>query len=313
MLRLARELGQLKFWQSGVLDDRVGQVRAVLASRRESFDLISLAPATGHGASVGGVRALEEDFLHTVDAYELFLRHLEPEGVFSVTTWLSTPPRESVRAVLTVAAALRRLGHPPPQRLIVLRSWGTVTVLARQVAFSAGELSRVHALARERGLDLDWPLEERSSELPFNVLDDPSLRQAAAVAARSPEDAARFATGYPFDVAPVDDARPYPHHFLRLESLPVLVRGARGSWLPFAEWGPLAMLATLVQTGLVATLLLVLPVALWGRRAERTAPGGPVSATSERSGSPIWRRRSRPSSSSGCSSVIRSTRWRGCW
>ena len=82
----------------------------------------------------------------------------------------------------------------------------------------------------------------------------------------------RFATGYPFDVAPMDDARPYPHHFLRLESIPVLVRGARGTWLPFAEWGPLAMVATLVQTTLVATLLLVLPVVWWGRRTERTAP-----------------------------------------
>ncbi|HUM10630.1 MAG TPA: hypothetical protein VLT82_06745 [Myxococcaceae bacterium] len=272
VLRLARQLGQLKFWQSGLLDDRVGQARAVLARGRETFDLISLAPATGHGASVGGVRALEEDFLHTVDAYELLLRNLEPEGVLSVTTWLSTPPRESVRAVLTVAAALGRLGHPPPLRMIVLRSWGTVTVLARKVAFSAGELSRVRALAQERGLDLDWPLEEHSSALPFNVLDDPSLRQAAAVAARSPEDMARFATGYPFDVAPMDDARPYPHHFLRLESIPVLVRGARGSWLPFAEWGPLAMVATLVQTTLVAVLLLVVPVAVWGRRTERNAP-----------------------------------------
>ena len=272
LLRLARELGRLKFWHERPLDDRIGQARAVLARGRERFDLISLAPTTGHGASVGGVRALEEDFLHTADAYELFLHHLDPQGVLSVTTWLSTPPRESVRTVLTVAEALRRLGHAPALRLVVLRSWGTVTVLARPVAFGAGELARLRALARERGLDLDWPLEEHSSELPFNALEDTSLRQAAAVASRSPEDAVRFATGYPFDVAPVDDARPYPHHFLRLGSIPALVRGARGSWLPFAEWGPIAMLATLVQTALVAMLLLVVPVAVWGRRTERTAP-----------------------------------------
>ena len=272
LLRLSRELGRLKFWQEGPLEDRVGEARTALARGRETFDLISLAPATGHGASVGGVRALEEDFLHTVDAYELFLRHLEPEGVLSITTWLSTPPRESVRTVLTVGEALRRLGHPPALRLIVLRSWGTVTVLARPVAFSAGELAQVRAQARERGLDLDWPPEERPSGVPFNVLEDASLREAAAVATRTPEDAARFAAGYPFDVAPVDDARPYPHHFLRLRSIPALVRGARGSWLPFAEWGPIAMLATLAQTALVATLLLVVPVAVWGRRTGRTAP-----------------------------------------
>ncbi|MGZ6080604.1 MAG: hypothetical protein ACXWK4_07310, partial [Myxococcaceae bacterium] len=259
------------FWQEQPREDRVGQARAVLAGERTTFDLISLVPGTGHGASVGGVRALEEDFLHTVDAYALFLSRLGPEGVLSVTTWLSTPPRASVRTVLTVAAALRRLGHPPSLRLVVLRSWGTVTVLARPAAFSAGEMGRVHALARERGLDLEWPVDASASEPPFNVLDDVSIRQAAAAATRSPEEMARFAAGYPFDVAPVDDARPYPHHFVRLESLPALVRGAGGAWLPFAEWGPIAVLATLVLTVGVAAVLLVLPVALWGRRAAGAA------------------------------------------
>ncbi len=271
LLRLARAFGRLKFWQARLLEDRVGQPRAILARERGTFDLISLAPAIGHGASVGGVRALEEDFLHTVDAYELFLRHLDPEGILSVTTWLSTPPRESVRTVLTAGAALQRLGHSPSRSLLVLRSWGTVTVLARPVAFSAGELKRVHALAIARGLDLDWPL-DGSASAPFNVIDDASLQEAAAVATRAPEEVARFAASYPFDVAPVDDARPYPHHFLRLRSLPALVRGAGGSWLPFAEWGPIAVLATLVQTVLVAALLLLLPVALRGRRARWIAP-----------------------------------------
>ncbi len=272
LLQLARQLGRLKFWQEGPVDDRTGEARALLARGRETFDLISLAPATGHGASIGGVRALQEDFLQTVEAYELFLGHLAPEGVLSVTTWLSTPPRESVRTVLTVGEALRRLGHSPALGLLVLRSWGTVTVLARPVAFGAAELARIRALARERGLDVDWPLDEGSAELPINVLEDSSLRQAAAVAGRSPEEARRFAAGYPFDVAPVDDARPYPHHFLRLKSIPALLRGAGGSWLPFAEWGPIAMLATVVQTALVATLLLMLPVAIWGRGTAWTAP-----------------------------------------
>jgi len=272
LLRLARELAPLRFWQAERVEDRTGNARGVLARERSAFDLVALGPSVGHGASVGGVRALQEDFLHTVDGYELFLRRLEPEGVLSVTTWISTPPRESVRTVLTVAAALRRLGHSPALRLIVVRNWGTVTVLVRSVAFSAGELARLRAWARERSLDVDWPPEEGSADVPFNVLDDASLRNAAAAASRSEQDVARFAEGYPFDVAPVDDARPYPHHFLRLTSLPALVRGAGGSWLPFAEWGPIALLATLVQTVAVAALLLLVPVLLRGRRGEWTAP-----------------------------------------
>jgi hypothetical protein len=272
LLRLARQLAPLRFWEAERVEDRTGNARAVLARERSTFDLVALGPSIGHGASVGGVRALQEDFLHTVDGYELFLRRLEPEGVLSVTTWISTPPRESVRTVLTAAAALRRLGHPPALRLVVVRNWGTVTVLARSVAFSAGELARLRAWARERSLDVDWPPEEGSVDVPFNVLDDASLGKAAAAASRSEQDVDRLVEGYPFDVAPVDDARPYPHHFLRLTSLPALLRGAGGSWLPFAEWGPIALLATLVQTVGVAAILLLVPVLLWGRRGEWTAP-----------------------------------------
>ena len=145
-------------------------------------------------------------------------------------------------------------------------------MLARPAAFSAGEMGRVRALARERGLDVEWPVDAGAPDPPFNRLDDVSIRQAAAAATRAPEEAARFAAGYPFEVAPVDDARPYPHHFVRLGSLPALVRRAGGTWLPFAEWGPIAVLATLVQTVGVAVLLLLVPVVVWGRRAGGHAP-----------------------------------------
>ena len=38
LLRLARELGRFKFWQEQLLDDRVGQARAVLARGERAFD-----------------------------------------------------------------------------------------------------------------------------------------------------------------------------------------------------------------------------------------------------------------------------------
>src|SRR5262249_35931184 len=156
-----------------------GHARTVLARSEESFDLISLPPASGHGASVGGVRALDEDFLHTVDAYVLYLRRLSPKGILCVTRWLSVPPRESVRTVLTVAEALRSLGGSPSSGLILARSWGTATVLARPSGFSPEELARLPAQARGRGLDIDWPPEAATSEDPINVLDEPAPRPAA--------------------------------------------------------------------------------------------------------------------------------------
>src|SRR5262249_37782537 len=131
LLELARRYGPLDAADAQRTTDHAGHARTVLARTEESFDLISLAPASGHGASVGGVRALDEDFLHTVDAYVLYLRHLTPNGILCVTRWLSAPPRESARTVLTVAEALRSVGGSPASGLVLARSWGTATVLAR--------------------------------------------------------------------------------------------------------------------------------------------------------------------------------------
>ena len=274
LLRLSRALAPPSADEATRVEDRVGHLRTVLGAMGERFDLIAVEPSGGHGSSVGGVRALDEDFLHTVEAYRLGLERLTPEGVLAVTRWLSVPPRESVRTVLTVAEALRRMGRGP-EGFVVIRSWATVTVLCRPQGFRPEELDRLQMLARERGLDIDWPPAASLGAGSVNRLDDPSLRLAAE-AAVSGEAAARFAASYPFDVAPRDDARPYPHHYLRPRGALNLLRNARGgSWLPFAEWGPIAVAATLVQAVGISAFLLLLPAALWARRG-KAAVGLPV-------------------------------------
>jgi hypothetical protein len=271
LLRFSRRLGPPDTVEAQRIEDRTGDARGELARPGQPFDLITLTPTVGYGASIAGVRALDEDFLHTVDAYELYLRRLAPGGVLSVTNWLSVPPRESVRTILTAAEALRRVTGSASHGLLVARSWGTVTVLARPAGYTAEDFLRLQDFARQRSLDLDWPPEVSGDTEPFHTLDDPALREAAAAGVSSPSEAARFAGASPFDVAPVDDARPYPHHFVRPRSMLAFLRSARGNWLPFAEWGPIAITATLVQAVLVSTLLLLVPAAIWARRPARTA------------------------------------------
>ena len=253
-----------------------GDARSYVARARERFDLVTLGPAGGFGAAAAGVHSLNEDFLHTVEAYEAYLARLSDRGVLAVTRWLTVPPRDIVRVILTAAEALRR-SRPFPAGaapgLAVVRSWGTATVLVKPSGLTSVEIEALRRWATERRFDLDWHpgLRAPAPAAAFNVLDEPTLFLAAAAAAAGPERAARFAASYPFAVAPADDARPYPHHFLRTRSLGAFLRASRGSWLPFAEWGYIALLATLGQSVALAALLMVLPVA--GRsRATRDRP-----------------------------------------
>ena len=248
----------------------VGDARSYVASTRERFDLISIAPAGGFGISAAGIFSLNEDFLHTVDAYEAYLQRLTDRGVLAITRWLTVPPRENVRVVLTVVEALRRVApEHVSDGLVVVRSWGTATVVAKPSGFVVDELDSLSRWAESRQFDIDWRTGLTEPVSTYNHLQEPTLFQAAAVAVESPDSLTRFVAAYPFAVAPANDARPYPHHFLRLLSLRRLLAEDRGSWLPFAEWGPIALVATLVQSAVLAFLLLIVPVLMFGRRNRR--------------------------------------------
>jgi spermidine synthase len=270
-VELNPQLVELAGWLDGAAVEWVsGDARGYVARSRERFDLITLGAGLAFGTSAAGVYALNEDFLHTVEAYTAYLEHLSEDGVLAITRWLTAPPRENVRAILTAGEALRRVAPDAMvDGLIVVHSWATGTVLVKPSGFDAEEIHGLMGWARERQFDLDWYPGIEGASSGFNVMDEPTLYRAAAATVSGPEQASRFASTYPFHVDATDDARPYPHHFLRAASLGGLLRRGRGTWLAFAEWGYVALFATLVQSILLAGLLMIVPAAL---RA------GPVSA-----------------------------------
>jgi len=255
------------------IDWVAADARTLVARTRERFDLITLVPGGALGASAGGVHALNEDFMHTTDAYVAYLRRLTPGGVLAVTRWVTVPPRGSVRALLTAAAALRRVRPAAMENgLVVARSWGTTTVLVKPDGFTTDDLGRLRSWAESRQLDLDWYPGAVAPEARFHIPDEPTIVRAARAAVVHPDSAQRFADRYTFAVAPAGDAQPYPHRFLRAASIRVLLRPGSTSLLPFAEWGYIALVATLVQSALLAALLILLPAVL-RRRAEPVRRG----------------------------------------
>ena len=244
----------------------VGDARTVVARLRERFDLITVASSGGLGGAAGGVHALNEDFVHTTDAYVQYLRRLTSDGVLAITWWLTVPPRGSVRGILTAVDALRRLGTASVANgIVVARSWGTTTVLVKPSGFSTSDMDQLSAWAASRQIDLDWYPGATEPIPRYHIPDDPTLVRAARAAVAHPDSARRFADAYAFAVTPATDARPYPNRFLRAGSVRRLLRSGSTSWLPFAEWGYIALLATLAQSALLAALFILRPVIVRAR------------------------------------------------
>jgi hypothetical protein len=251
----------------------VGDARAVMAGATQRYDLIALGSTGRLGASGGGLHALSEDFGHTVEAYVQYLERLAPAGTLAVSQWLSQPPRAAVRSILTVARALRETRPAALERgLVVAHGWATAMILARPDGFDRAAVAALRHWAASRGLDLDWyPGVEPDSLQPTNVLGNLDLTRAAAAATGTVAEAQAFANSYPFAVEPATDARPYPHHYLKTRAIPRFLRESRGSWLPFAEWGPIAAALAVLQGTVLGGLCLLVPVALKRGRRLRAA------------------------------------------
>lgn len=244
--------------------------RAYVARARERFDRIVLSPAGVFNAAASGILSGGEDFLNTTEAYRSYFDRLAPGGILSVTRWLRNPPRDNVRMILTVAEALRSTGIRDVEgTLVFLRSWATGTVLVKPDGFTPKELDSLRDFARRRYFDVDWPPPVGGVREVHNLIREPVFEDAARAVTSGREATASFARDYPFDiVAPTDD-RPYFGRFLRLRTLPLLLRRGPGDWLPVAEWGTLAVVATLLQSLALAVIVMGVPVLVLTRPTER--------------------------------------------
>lgn len=233
------------------------------------WDLIQVALLDSFSASAAGVHALSETHLYTVEALEAFLERLAPGGVLAITRWLEVPPRASLKLFATAVEALERRGVARPgERLVLIRSWKTATLLVKESPFSADEIAAARAFAEERWFDLAWtPGLDRAQVNRFNVWDEPHLYDGAVEILAGGVRRERFFERYKFFVEPATDDRPYFFRFFKWRVLPELLslRGRGGTHL--LEWGYPVLVATLLQALLFGLLLIVAPVA-WVLRGE---------------------------------------------
>jgi len=235
------------------------EARGYLAGSDERFELIQLPLIDALGASGAGVYAGHESYLYTVEALEMMLARLSPDGMICVTRWIRTPPRDGLRVFATAAEALRRRGCSPASRLAMIRSWATVTVLISPVPLEEERAEAIRAFCEQRGFDLCWlPGLTAEQANRFHRLDRPYCYEGARALLGPQREA--YLSDYIFDVRPRTDDRPYFHHFLRLRALPEISRQLGRLGRAHLELGYVLLLAALAQCVPVGAALIVLPL-----------------------------------------------------
>jgi hypothetical protein len=177
------------------------------------------------------------------------LARLTAGGWLALSIDVGTPPRELLKLVATVRAAV---GETATRRLALVRSFRTATLLVKAGPLSAADAAALAAFCAPRGFDLDHP-----PGLAAGINPRPDLAAALGALLGAEAEAADFRRRYRFELEPATDDRPYFFHFFRADSAAELFarRGAGG--MALLDWGYFTLWATFLQAALLAAPLLL--------------------------------------------------------
>lgn len=223
------------------------------------YDLIAL-PVLGSFGGTAGVRALQEQYHLTLEAFHAMWARLGDDGMIAATLWQEDPPRASLKLLATWRQLLEdtavddRTAH-----VAAIRSWGTVTFLLSKSPFSDTERERLRAFGSDRGFDPLLLEDLRPGERQrYNRMSDDSWFTAIdTLWLGAPAELYRRT---PYNLRPATDDRPFFSHYMHWGGLAELhdTYGARE--LPYLELGFVLAVFTLAQIMLVAVVLIVLPL-----------------------------------------------------
>ena len=249
----------------------IAEARGFVARSADRYDLITLPLLDSFSAASAGTLSLSEGFVYTREAFELYLDHLQPDGLLAISRWLKLPPRDSLKLMATALSALERKGHAHPEtHLALLRSWDTTLLLAKNSPLTPAEIAAIKAFTAGRSFDLVYLPGLQAGEANIaNVLSEPYFYQGAAALVGPARES--FLRRYKFDLAPATDDRPYFFDFFKWRSFPELLelRGVTGGAL--LDWGYLILVVTLVQAIILTLVLILLPLWLGKKSSEPTS------------------------------------------
>jgi spermidine synthase len=243
--------------------------RSYVRRSRERFDVIDVALDETFKPVTSGAYTLSENYLYTTEAFVDYLKHLAPGGVLVVERWLQTPPSESLRTLSLAVSAMERMGvERPADHVVALRSLYTAVLLVKENGFTSRDIEIIKSFSEERRFDLVYYPGIRSDEVNrYSVLEEPYYYETYVRLLES-DDRASFYAGYPFDVSPPSDDRPFFFHFFRWQQTAQIIQTLGKTWQPFGGSGYFVLVALFVLALFASSVLILLPLSFLRSRGE---------------------------------------------
>jgi hypothetical protein len=231
----------------------VDEARSWLARSARSFHVIQMSLIDTWAATGAGAFTLSENGLYTTEAWRIFLRRLEPEGVFTVSRWYAPGEvNETGRMVSLAVATLLDLGVTAPEQHLYLAATDNVaTLIVSRSRFLPTALDALDNSVRAREfMTLLSPRQSPSSATLGKII---AAREQAALYAATRH--------HHLDLTAPTDARPFFFNQLRFDRL-LEASNFTQLWRPGVYGGNLVATLTLMTLILVSAGLVLATIVL---------------------------------------------------
>ncbi len=255
-----------------------GLGRNMLKQTQEKYyDIIDISMT---GTSVSGSFGISEDYRYTVNAFETYISALDKNGIISITLYLIPPPRTEYRLLATLIAAFEKTGvHGISEQLLIIRSWDSMTILARKSPFSHKELSEIRKFSMSRRFDILYHHGIKQEEMNTYIKSPSDSYYENIADLLDPEQRSQFINDYLFDIKPVSDENPFFHHFIKFDNVNAIYQVMGHNWLYFLNEGYMLPLI-LILLILLSVIIIFLPAASKTVRAKSNDYPLPVTISS---------------------------------
>jgi spermidine synthase len=233
------------YFRTWVGDPRVKLVyddgRHFLKRTDKKFDVIQLSGVDTYSGTPGAANVFSESYLYTVEAFELYLSRLNPDGVLNVMRMEHYPPSEMLRILTTAVTALRNAGVDQPAAHIVMLTQKDdrfMALLVKKTPFTKAEEDRFTQWTATNPYIL-------MLLAPHLVL---PVKDWYWMFLQQPSDFSReaFYEAMPFNVKPATDDTPFFFNFSRWSHLPFIINFSRWANLPYMKYTVPVMEITLI-------------------------------------------------------------------
>lgn len=241
------------------------EARSYLTRADESYDVIQMSLIDTWAATGAGAFTLSENGLYTVEGWQVFLDHLNPNGLFSVSRWYSPAALSETNRLLSLATmSLLRQGvaNPADHMALVSRysppaADAVATLLISPRPLRESDLDTLERTAEEYGFTIRHSPRSPSNEPTLNAL----------IASTDERQLLAAAEHEYLDFSPPTDSQPYFFNILKPASL-INARGEFEDLGIVAAGNLLATYTLMLLCGLALAgvlLVIVAPLVIAGK------------------------------------------------